>query len=67
MNNTFGQRRKTIRNSLKSIIHDPLFEHPFLTLRPERLSVDDFIELTLAIEKFRLENADKEDVTDKIE
>ncbi|MDB0011202.1 16S rRNA (adenine(1518)-N(6)/adenine(1519)-N(6))-dimethyltransferase RsmA [Crocinitomicaceae bacterium] len=47
---TFGQRRKTIRNSVKSIMKGPGFEHDFLTLRPERLSVEDFIELTLAIE-----------------
>ena len=47
---TFGQRRKTIRNSVKSIMKGPGFEHAFLTLRPERLSVDDFISLTLAIE-----------------
>jgi len=64
---TFGQRRKTIRNSLKSIIHNPLFEHPFLTLRPERLSVDDFIELTLAIEKFREENIEIEPITEELE
>ncbi len=53
---TFNQRRKTIRNSVKSVVNDPTFEHPFLTLRPERLSVEDFIELTQAIEKFRKEN-----------
>jgi 16S rRNA (adenine1518-N6/adenine1519-N6)-dimethyltransferase len=47
---TFGQRRKTIRNSVKSILKGEGFEHEFLTLRPERLSVDDFIALTLAIE-----------------
>jgi len=47
---TFGQRRKTIRNSVKSILKGDGFEHEFLTLRPERLSVDDFVELTLAIE-----------------
>lgn len=64
---TFGQRRKTIRNSLKSIIHNPLFDHPFLTLRPERLSVDDFIELTLAIEKFRLENGENNPIVDIVE
>ncbi len=63
---TFGQRRKTIRNSLKSIIHNPLFEHPFLTLRPERLSVDDFIELTLAIEKFRSENIETDLISEEI-
>ena len=55
----FGQRRKTLRNSLKPLIQakasregwdientasftsDPVFE-----LRPERLGVEDFIELT---------------------
>lgn len=46
----FGQRRKTLRNSLKTVIGgvqipvdttDPVFD-----LRPERLSVEDFISLT---------------------
>lgn len=46
----FNQRRKTLRNSLKSIIGSD-FQHEFLTLRPEVLSVDQFIELTQAIEK----------------
>ena len=58
----FNQRRKTLRNSLKPLIHakadrcgwtpeqlaeftsDPVFE-----LRPERLSVEDFIALTLKL------------------
>ena len=58
----FGQRRKTLRNSLKqligakataeswsadqlaSFIADPVFE-----LRPERLSVEDFVALTLRL------------------
>jgi 16S rRNA (adenine1518-N6/adenine1519-N6)-dimethyltransferase len=48
---TFNQRRKTIRNSLKPFIKGKDFEHEFLTLRPEVLSVDQFIELTLAVEK----------------
>ena len=44
---TFGQRRKTIRNSLRSIgISDPAL--PFLDARPEALSVEDFITLTRA-------------------
>ncbi len=47
----FNQRRKTLRNSLKSIIGAREFDHPFLTLRPEVLSVDQFIELTQAIEE----------------
>ena len=46
---SFNQRRKTIRNSIKQLISGTDFDHPFLTLRPERLSVDDFIELTLAV------------------
>ncbi len=45
---TFNQRRKTIRNSLRSAF--PLLkegeEHPFFALRPERLSVAQFCELT---------------------
>ncbi len=50
----FNQRRKTIRNSLKQIIANPNFEHPYLNLRPEVLSVEQFVELTLAIEQIRL-------------
>lgn len=60
---TFNQRRKTIRNSLKPLLAGlpaadaSLFDAnsseslPFLELRPERLSVEDFIQLTLAIQK----------------
>ncbi len=44
----FGQRRKTLRNSLKPLLAgrtaDPVFD-----LRPERLSVEDFIDLTLRL------------------
>lgn len=43
----FNQRRKTLRNALKPIIQNS--ELPFLELRAERLSVDDFIELTKQI------------------
>lgn len=45
---SFNQRRKTMRNSLKAMI-TPEFTHDFLTLRPEVLSVEQFIELTKAI------------------
>ena len=50
----FGQRRKTLRNSLKPIIAstgaavdttDPVFD-----LRPERLGVDDFVALTVSLQ-----------------
>lgn len=47
----FNQRRKMIRNSVKQFLNGKPFEHRFLTERPEQLSVEDFIELTLAIEK----------------
>ena len=44
---TFNQRRKTIRNGLKSLPKG-IFEsnHMLLTKRPEQLSVTEFIELT---------------------
>ncbi|MDE6482238.1 MAG: 16S rRNA (adenine(1518)-N(6)/adenine(1519)-N(6))-dimethyltransferase RsmA [Rikenellaceae bacterium] len=48
----FGQRRKTLRNSLRATfpeIGDRT--HDFFSLRPERLSVEDFVELTLFVEK----------------
>ena len=54
---SFGQRRKTLRNSLKPLLRakggqesqwtglaDPVFD-----LRPERLSVEDFVALTLML------------------
>lgn len=48
---TFNQRRKTIRNGLKSITNPQQLDHPFLDKRPEQLSVEDFIELTVHVEK----------------
>jgi len=49
--NSFGQRRKMIRNTLKSVVtQTELLEHRFFTMRPEQLSVQEFIELTLMIQ-----------------
>ncbi|MDX1651412.1 MAG: 16S rRNA (adenine(1518)-N(6)/adenine(1519)-N(6))-dimethyltransferase RsmA [Brumimicrobium sp.] len=49
---TFNQRRKTIRNTLKGIVEtEKLKDSPFLSLRPEQLSVEDFIVLTGLVEK----------------
>jgi 16S rRNA (adenine1518-N6/adenine1519-N6)-dimethyltransferase len=58
----FNQRRKTLRNSLKPLIRakadrcgwseEQLAEfiaQPVFELRPERLSVEDFIDLTLKL------------------
>ena len=43
----FNQRRKTLRNSLKSLMkNDFNTESPVFDLRPERLSVADFVQLT---------------------
>lgn len=45
---TFGQRRKTIRNSVRGLIggsNQPV-DSPLLTMRPEQLSVEQFFELT---------------------
>ena len=44
---SFGQRRKMIRNSLRSVFGNfGGAEHPFFTQRAEQLSVADFVELT---------------------
>lgn len=43
---TFNQRRKTIRNSIKAITSSQLPDHRLLSLRPEQLGVEDFVELT---------------------
>ncbi len=47
----FGQRRKMIRNALKSVFGDfGGAEHEFFTNRAEKLSVKDFVELTNWVE-----------------
>lgn len=49
---TFGQRRKMIRNTLKSIVPENFsLEDPYFNNRPEQLSLADFITLTQKIEK----------------
>ena len=47
----FSQRRKTLRNALKSLtLVDAKKAEPFLGLRAEQLSVEDFILLTQCFE-----------------
>ena len=47
----FQQRRKTLRNSLKSFnLSESLKEDSIFDIRPEQLSVEQFIELTQKIE-----------------
>lgn len=46
----FNQRRKTIRNSVKALSGNNLIESAYLEKRPEQLSVQQFVELTQAVE-----------------
>lgn len=50
---TFNQRRKTLRNSISSILdkENPLGADPIFNKRPEQLSVQDFIGLTNQVEE----------------
>lgn len=50
---TFNQRRKTLRNSIKGILEDRNCDtsESIFNMRPEQLSVGDFIQLTNMIEK----------------
>lgn len=47
----FGQRRKTLRNSLSGLLgaDNPILTTSMMSLRPERLTVEDFIEITKAL------------------
>lgn len=47
----FNQRRKTLRNSLKALLQGNIIDHEYMSLRPEQLSVEQFIELTAILEK----------------
>ena len=57
---TFNQRRKTLRNSISTILdkNHPLSADPIFNKRPEQLSVQDFIELTNRVEQALAESAD---------
>ena len=45
---TFGMRRKTLRNSVGSMVgkDSPILTNPIMTQRPEQLSVEQFVALT---------------------
>jgi 16S rRNA (adenine1518-N6/adenine1519-N6)-dimethyltransferase len=51
----FNQRRKTLRNSLKPLLGKdyPDYALPVFDLRPEQLSVGQFMELTRLAERYR--------------
>ena len=60
---TFNQRRKTLRNSIRPLLtalteestaapdFSALLSDPIMQLRPERLSVQDFVNLTLSVQR----------------
>ncbi|MDR1556966.1 MAG: 16S rRNA (adenine(1518)-N(6)/adenine(1519)-N(6))-dimethyltransferase RsmA [Tannerellaceae bacterium] len=48
---TFNQRRKTIRNSIKPLLGDKTYECGFMNLRPEQLTISQFIDFTNELEK----------------
>jgi 16S rRNA (adenine1518-N6/adenine1519-N6)-dimethyltransferase len=48
---SFNQRRKMLRNSVKSLLNVDVMENPLFQKRPEQLSVEQFIELTRFIEE----------------
>jgi 16S rRNA (adenine1518-N6/adenine1519-N6)-dimethyltransferase len=48
---TFNQRRKTIRNSIKPLLGDKTYECAFMNLRPEQLTITQFIDFTNELEK----------------
>ena len=49
----FNQRRKQMRNSLQLLVGkgNPILEEKIFTMRPEQLSVEQFIELTQLVER----------------
>ena len=59
---TFNQRRKTLRNSIASILDKshPLSADPIFNKRPEQLSVQEFVELTNQVEAALAETKNRE-------
>ena len=50
---TFNQRRKKMRNSIQQIVgkDSPLLQDPIMDMRPEQISIEEFIELTTKVER----------------
>lgn len=57
---SFGQRRKTLRNSLRGLFAPgaPLPDTPMMALRPEQLTVEQFVELTNLIAASRTQQSE---------
>lgn len=55
----FSQRRKMLRNTMKVFMpHEELMKDDYFTIRPEKLSVQDFINLTIKIEDWQKNNGE---------
>ncbi len=50
----FSQRRKMLRNTLKQLLHENILSKEIFTKRPEHLSVQDFINITIEIENNKI-------------
>ncbi len=61
----FGQRRKTLRNNLKSLLPHPLIETAGIDpgLRPEKLSLADFVKLANSYTRYQAEQPSAAQVT----
>jgi 16S rRNA (adenine1518-N6/adenine1519-N6)-dimethyltransferase len=46
----FNQRRKMVRNSLKSLMMGQIIDHPLFVKRPEQLTITNFINITKMLE-----------------
>lgn len=61
---TFNQRRKMIRNSLRAAFPTIEETHDFFTLRPEKLSVEQFEELTRFVTESLKKTQENEQIND---
>ena len=52
----FNQRRKTLRNSIKSLINDEIKDDVIFNLRPEQLGFEEFINNNKKIEAYGIQN-----------
>ena len=50
---TFGQRRKMLRNTLKTLLSPEELQDPFYQSRPEQISVVDLVEIARKVDAFR--------------
>ena len=53
---SFNQRRKTLRNSVRAAFELSRDDYNEFGLRPEQLSVDQFVKLTNWIDKYRMKS-----------